>query len=275
MDVMAESSSSQAPASSSSSSSSEHIRQEQIDQLRNRVDNVLKNLIKSAITDTQSLKHQVNSLRGDEDTTAGGDLLGSDNQSMKSSDGSISGAPTDDFLGLDNNKKTLPVNSIMMTTLNNSNNTSSKTTTVTKKQWVVDPYGDQGDYQGELNEDSNLPHGFGVMKYSDGRIFAGHWKNGRWHGNGQATFSNGDTFEGTYYEDQRHGQGEYKWIDGREYSGGFVNDQRSGQGKYTWPDGATYTGEFSKGLRHGTGTYTVSCENQCSMFLFLFYKNCC
>eukprot|EP00934_Nitzschia_sp_Nitz4_P006080 Nitzschia sp. Nitz4//scaffold64_size103689//87156//88160//NITZ4_004448-RA/size103689-processed-gene-0.90-mRNA-1//1//CDS//3329556166//6070//frame0 len=122
--------------------------------------------------------------------------------------------------------------------------------------WIVDPYGDQGQYEGEL-DDSLFPHGkFGTMKYTDGRIYAGSWNHGEWHGQGKATFSNGDTYEGQYHKDQRHGKGEYRWNDGRSYSGDFQMDQRHGRGLYRWPDGAFYDGDFQKGLRHGVGIYT-------------------
>lgn len=124
------------------------------------------------------------------------------------------------------------------------------------QQWVVDPYGDQGPYRGELDPDSHLPHGQGTMHYTDGRVYTGEWMNGAWHGKGIALFSNHDTYTGEYERDQRHGVGIYQWNDGRVYQGGFVNDQRHGQGLYTWPDGAKYEGNFAKGLRHGQGTYT-------------------
>mmetsp|Transcript_19976 Transcript_19976/g.37299 ORF Transcript_19976/g.37299 Transcript_19976/m.37299 type:complete len:311 (-) Transcript_19976:580-1512(-) len=227
------------------SPSSPHVRQEQIDQLRSRVDNVLRNLVKSTELDTQSLKTQVESLRESPaslllDSTATDKSLALNENTTTSKQKQ---SPVTTKLGVvDNDPKSI-------------SNVSKRSTTTTTSQWIVDPYGDQGEFEGDLNEE-NLPHGFGVMKYTDGRIYSGHWKNGRWHGNGRATFSNGDVFEGTYYEDQRHGQGVYRWVDGREFRGGFLNDQRSGHGVYTWPDGAVYDGEFVNGLREGHGKYT-------------------
>jgi len=239
------------------SPSSPHVRQEQIDQLRSRVDNVLRNLVKSTELDTQSLKTQVESLRESPaslllDSTATDKSLALNENTTTSKQKQ---SPVTTKLGVvDNDPKSI-------------SNVSKRSTTTTTSQWIVDPYGDQGEFEGDLNEE-NLPHGFGVMKYTDGRIYSGHWKNGRWHGNGRATFSNGDVFEGTYYEDQRHGQGVYRWVDGREFRGGFLNDQRSGHGVYTWPDGAVYDGEFVNGLREGHGKYTVSLQlDVCSVLL--------
>jgi hypothetical protein len=123
------------------------------------------------------------------------------------------------------------------------------------KRWIVDPYGDQGAYKGDFDEDKQLPHGLGKMDYTDGRIYSGEWSHGQWNGKGKAVFGNKDVFEGNYYQDQRHGYGVYNWHDGRQYAGEFCMDQRQGKGTYNWPDGANYKGEFQKGLRHGEGLY--------------------
>ena len=124
------------------------------------------------------------------------------------------------------------------------------------KVWIVDPYGDQGEYEGSL-DDEGLPHGSdGKMTYVDLRTYQGEWRHGQWHGRGKATFANGDTFDGMYHQDQRHGYGIYQWKDGRSYQGGFCLDQRQGVGEYKWPDGSHYKGDFHKGLRHGNGVYT-------------------
>lgn len=162
--------------------------------------------------------------------------------------------------------------------------TSIPTIKVTN-QWIVDPYGDKGQYDGDLTQpeknendddddennntaktsiysnknvenEGNLPHGYGIMRYTDGRTYEGTWNQGHWYGRGRATFSNGDSYEGEYGKfDQRHGEGVYQWTDGRFYRGSFRNDQRSGKGQYFWPDGAIYEGDFLRGLRHGIGTY--------------------
>jgi len=137
-----------------------------------------------------------------------------------------------------------------------------------------DPYGDEGVYQGEslkassnnldgkegeinCNDDDDVPHGLGTMKYADGRVYKGQWKKGQWQGEGKAHFPNGDYYEGETKEDQRHGRGVYRWSDGRVYDGFFFEDQRNGKGKLTYTDGSVYDGNFKNGLRHGQGTYKV------------------
>jgi len=120
--------------------------------------------------------------------------------------------------------------------------------------WVTDPYGDQGQYQGETDVD-NIPNGIGNMLYLDGRTYQGGWKHGHWHGPAKATFQNGDFFEGNYHMDQRHGPSNYQWKDGRSYTGDFHQDQRNGKGEFRWPDKSCYVGDFHKGHRHGYGNY--------------------
>jgi hypothetical protein len=48
----------------------------------------------------------------------------------------------------------------------------TNTTFVTEYK-VIDPYGDDGLYTGDLSTLSKRPHGFGTMTYEDGRLFQG------------------------------------------------------------------------------------------------------
>lgn len=212
-----------------SSDSNSSQQQHQIEQLRNRVDAVLASMVGVPIT--VGNKAQQGPIEGSDRATGPLGLLRS--------------TPSPPLQGL---------------------SPPSPSNLPEGKHWVVDPYGDQGQYEGGLKpktdeneEDSiseKLPHGHGKMEYTDGRIYEGEWKNGHWHGQGKAVFSNRDTYIGNYYQDQRHGKGLYEWSDGRVYKGEFHMDQRQGKGLYTWPDGAKYSGEFFKGLRHGQGDYT-------------------
>jgi len=147
-----------------------------------------------------------------------------------------------------------------------STNASTKATTIPQKPppedqvllpgriWVTDPYGDQGQYEGDVDT-NNIPHGMGNMLYLDGRTYQGGWRHGHWNGPANATFQNGDVFEGHYKMDQRHGPGKYQWKDGRSFVGDFYQDQRHGKGEFRWPDKSCYVGDFSRGHRHGYGNY--------------------
>lgn len=121
--------------------------------------------------------------------------------------------------------------------------------------WVTDPYGDQGQYQGDI-DDQGMPHStIGDIIYMDGRKYIGGWHHGHWHGPAKVKHANGDLFEGNYDMDKRQGQGTYKWNDGRVYVGDFHNDKRHGSGEFRWPDKACYVGHFENGHRHGYGNY--------------------
>jgi ElaB/YqjD/DUF883 family membrane-anchored ribosome-binding protein len=216
------------------------IKQDEIDQLRNRVDSVLNQLVQSSIDDTQKLQAQVEEMRmGPTRLTQPAAAAAAATATAAATASEVVGA-TD----------RIP-NTVTTTT------TEDDLVETNEKKWVVDPYGDQGEYTGELDAEG-LPFGNGTMQYTDGRVYTGEWEQGTWHGAGKAVFCNQDVFQGRYHQDQRHGYGEYKWNDGRSYAGEFYMDQRQGKGKYSWPDGAHYDGDFHKGLRHGEGRYTFN-----------------
>jgi hypothetical protein len=224
------------------------IQQDEIDILRSRVDSVLNQLVQSTVDDTQQLQTQVNELRM-------GPRLAPPTSCDESRDFQLlptTFSNTTDIIENTTKSKSKAKQqqqtTITKTTPKNDNDNRDTT-------WVVDPYGDQGSYQGAFDP-QGLPQGEGIMRYMDGRMYTGEWDKGTWHGAGKAVFANQDVFQGMYHQDQRHGYGVYKWTDGRVYAGEFCMDLRQGQGKYSWPDGAHYDGDFHKGLRHGEGRYT-------------------
>ena len=255
----------------------DQIQQDEIDQLRNRVDSVLNQLVKSSVNDTHKLQQQVQELRmgGPEQnsrfllsppittTTTTAEELIEVPQELPTAYSSATDIVQNTTKAKhaaksrqehqDQQQHQEQQQAQATTSTNNNNNTTDQKET----KWVVDPYGDQGEYAGELDAEG-LPKGQGTMQYTDGRIYNGEWRQGQWHGTGEAVFMNQDVFQGMYHQDQRHGYGTYKWNDGRVYAGEFCMDQRQGQGTYRWPDGARYEGEFHKGLRHGEGRYTFT-----------------
>ena len=63
-----------------------------------------------------------------------------------------------------------------------------------------------------------LPY-LGILRYADGRVYEGLWR-----------------------EDQKHGMGEQRWTHGHVYSGMWSRDVREGSGTMSYPDGSTYKG---------------------------------
>jgi len=80
-----------------------------------------------------------------------------------------------------------------------------------------------------------VPHGRGVMRYSNGSVFSGQWENGKMHGNGSV-----------------------KWEDGSAYAGQWLHGKRTGFGTYTWANGDTYVGEWKENQMCGKGIYYYS-----------------
>jgi hypothetical protein len=60
-------------------------------------------------------------------------------------------------------------------------------------------------YEGDRNADG-LPHGKGVMVYSDSTRFDGAWVDGKCHGEGTQTFPSGSVFKGAFNNDEKDGQ---------------------------------------------------------------------
>ncbi|VEU35593.1 unnamed protein product [Pseudo-nitzschia multistriata] len=252
-------------ASISNSLTEEEVRLDQL--LKSRVDNAVQAFATADTLGLVSLKEQIANLRQDppearsvdavidSDGSSSGDESSGEGGDYKDASGHIS-RHEQEYAGVGNDGGD---DDKELTTLNAS---------------IVDPFGDRGDYQGEVlrssldhdrgsNDDEGdetphaaVPWGLGTMAYADGRTYQGRWKDGRWHGRGKASYPNGDTCEGEYSNDQRHGRGVYRWSDGRTYEGCFEHDQRHGHGVYAWPDGSSYDGFFAEGQRHGQGTYT-------------------
>ena len=76
-----------------------------------------------------------------------------------------------------------------------------------------------------------LPDGRGRMKYPNGSVYTGQWKDGRMHGNGAI-----------------------RWCDGSAYAAQWVNGKRSGYGTYVWAGGDRYTGHWDDNRMSGFGT---------------------
>jgi hypothetical protein len=110
-------------------------------------------------------------------------------------------------------------------------------------------------YKGQLL--GGLPHGKGIMKWTNGEAYDGDWKRGKRHGHGKMRYEDpGHIFIGRWINDDMN-DGTMKFPDGTKYVGSFKNGFMYGLGTMTWASGNTYTGEFRKDERNGEGTYRV------------------
>jgi len=121
---------------------------------------------------------------------------------------------------------------------------------------VNDHYGDNGWYTGSVTVEALVPHGKGMLLYSNSRIYDGEWEDGKWHGQGSWQNINGDVYDGAFRYEKRHGYGVYKWENGNVYDGEFKDDQRHGKGKFSFANGTVYEGDFANGNFEGKGSYS-------------------
>ena len=97
-------------------------------------------------------------------------------------------------------------------------------------------------------------HGKGKWTHPDGDLYEGDWVAGEEHGKGKMLYMpSGEVYEGDWVEGNKHGKGKYTWPDGQVYEGDWVDDKRHGKGKHTWPSGHIYQGDWQSGLKHGKG----------------------
>lgn len=91
--------------------------------------------------------------------------------------------------------------------------------------------------------------------FSNGDLFIGSYKNGKFDGKGKYFWSNGSAYVGNFVDGNREGEG--KWIsniiDGDIYVGLYKRDKKEGKGKYIWNKGCVFEGSFKADLKHGDG----------------------
>ncbi|KAM9486533.1 alsin [Clarias gariepinus] len=82
---------------------------------------------------------------------------------------------------------------------------------------------------------SGKPHGSGTLKWPDGRVYCGTFKNGLEDGFGDCvmpnmSFNKYDRYKGHWKEGKMHGFGTYRYATGEVYEGSFQENLRHGHG---------------------------------------------
>lgn len=128
----------------------------------------------------------------------------------------------------------------------NNNPTSSEVTIQTKEvvnfPVTVEVNGEKKSYQysGPINEENNMPQGYGKAIYTTNvqgvtATYEGEFNNGLRHGhNATLTFSNGDKYEGSFANDFFEGLGKYTFGDDGSYFEGEYREGKEYDG--TWYD---------------------------------------
>jgi hypothetical protein len=102
----------------------------------------------------------------------------------------------------------------------------------------------------------NYKHGYGVLKYADGRVYDGIFALGVLEGKGHLEYPDGTTYWGHWTSDGiEHGRGKKTFADGRVYDGEFEKGVLHGHGRMTFQDGSWYLGEWMDGEPNGLGIH--------------------
>ncbi|KAG5476719.1 hypothetical protein CUR178_03892 [Leishmania enriettii] len=110
-------------------------------------------------------------------------------------------------------------------------------------------------YEGQWRD--NCRHGRGKLRKMDGEEYDGDWAFDQRHGNGKIMYPNGSLFKGSMEYDQRNGEGVMRFANGDEFFGTFRRDRIEGHGTMRYRNGDVYEGAWRDQLRHGQGKYTL------------------
>uniref|UniRef100_UPI0037E8EF96 alsin n=1 Tax=Semicossyphus pulcher TaxID=241346 RepID=UPI0037E8EF96 len=109
------------------------------------------------------------------------------------------------------------------------------------------------------------PNGRGVLKWSDGRIYTGSFKNGLEDGYGEfvapnKTLNKNDHYQGHWKDGKMHGLGTYRYASGEVYDGSFQDSMRHGHGmlrsgKLNTSSPSVFIGQWLQDKKTGYGVF--------------------
>ncbi|KAM9710020.1 alsin-like isoform 2-T2 [Menidia menidia] len=122
-------------------------------------------------------------------------------------------------------------------------------------------------------------HGRGTMKWPDGRMYTGNFKNGLEDGYGECLIPNKilnkpDSYQGQWKEGKIHGFGKYKYASGEVYEGCFWDGQRHGygmlsSGKLAKTSSSVFIGHWVQDKKTGYGVHDDITRGEKYMGLWL------
>uniref|UniRef100_A0A3Q1G4H7 Alsin Rho guanine nucleotide exchange factor ALS2 b n=1 Tax=Acanthochromis polyacanthus TaxID=80966 RepID=A0A3Q1G4H7_9TELE len=109
------------------------------------------------------------------------------------------------------------------------------------------------------------PNGRGVLKWPDGRIYTGAFKNGLEDGFGEfvapnKTLNKNDHYQGHWKDGKMHGLGTYRYASGEVYDGSFQDGMRHGHGmlrsgKLNTSSPSVFIGQWLQDKKTGYGVF--------------------
>lgn len=104
-----------------------------------------------------------------------------------------------------------------------------------------------------------LKEGYGREILPNGDRYEGYFVKDTMHGPGEMRFSNGAVYRGEFRDGQQSGSGNFKTIVNNSilinYDGEFLNNCFHGKGVLKLDNGDVYEGQFTENMKHGYGTY--------------------
>jgi len=95
----------------------------------------------------------------------------------------------------------------------------------------------------DVCESGDCQNGIGTLKYENGMVYSGNWKNSQKNGFGKETFKNFE-YEGEFLNNEHDGKGTLIFPDGARYVGNFSKNEMQGKGCFTRPDGSYLDGDW-------------------------------
>jgi len=104
-------------------------------------------------------------------------------------------------------------------------------------------------------------NGESKMKWKDGSVYKGLFKNNKMHGKGTFSFANGNEYVGQMINDNIEGEGTMTYSNKDQYIGQWKNCKRNGKGTFTTTDKkenttSTYVCQWKDDKKDGHGTYS-------------------
>lgn len=107
----------------------------------------------------------------------------------------------------------------------------------------------EGTYEGDVNPDTLIPHGYGSYYYKNGDEYKGNFDTSIRQGFGVMKYANGDRFEGDFHRNLAQGPGRYDFANGDVHMGNYLRGKRHGHGRLLYANGDEYEGRFRKGQK--------------------------
>ena len=88
----------------------------------------------------------------------------------------------------------------------------------------------------------NCYDGEGTLRFADGALYTGNFRNGKFSGQGTLTYPDGSVYRGAFRNQLQEGRGTLTDAAGNSYAGGWQAGKRHGEGHVTFSDGGEITG---------------------------------